>query len=601
MCMKQKKYTWNLSDLYKSDNDPQIEKDFKKVVNKNYEFINKWKDRTDYLENPKVLREALDDYNELEEKYGTSGTPGYYFSLRDYQNEADKKIIKGLKQIEKTTTEIINDIQFFEINISKIPKEKQKIFLNSKYLIPYKHFLERIFAFSKHILSDKEEKILNFTSSPSYSNWVDMTSQFLSKETINIFSEDERKIAVPFSMARKYEKSNIKKVRESAAKEELRVLNKLSDTAEHEMNSILESKRVSDKLREYNRADESRHLSDDISDKTVDTMLKTVEDNFSLPEKYYKLKARLHNKKKLTYFERYLQYGNIDKKYTYEEATDIVEKVFRSLDKGFGEIVEDLLNKRRYDVFSKKGKGAGAFCTSHLKSLPVYILLNFEDNLDSVLTIAHETGHAVNSILTFNTQNALNCSTPLSIAEVSSTFFEDLTLKEIIKASDDETKLAILMKKLNDDISTIHRQVACYRFEQELHQEFRKESFLSKEKISEIFKKHMEAYMGKYVIQDKGSEYFWVEWSHIRNFFYVYSYANGLLISKALQNMVKNNPKNIEKVKVMLSNGTSKSPEEMFKSIGIDISKKEFWEKGLKEIEDTYNEACELTEKLGKI
>ncbi len=86
--------------------------------------------------------------------------------------------------------------------------------------------------------------------------------------------------------------------------------------------------------------------------------------------------------------------------------------------------------------------------------------------------------------------------------------------------------------------------------------------------------------MGKYVIQDEGSEYFWVEWSHIRSFFYVYSYANGLLISKALQNMVKNNPKDIDKVKVMLSNGTSKSPEDMFKSIGIDIQKKDSGRKG---------------------
>jgi oligoendopeptidase F len=85
-------------------------------------------------------------------------------------------------------------------------------------------------------------------------------------------------------------------------------------------------------------------------------MLQTVEDNFSLPEKYYKLKARLHNKKKLTYFERYLQYGNIDKKYTYEEATDIVGEVFKSLDKEFGEIVKDLLNKEDMMYFPRKEK-----------------------------------------------------------------------------------------------------------------------------------------------------------------------------------------------------------------------------------------------------
>jgi len=599
--MKDTKYTWDLTDLYNSDDDPKMEKDLQKAVKKNYEFINKWKERKDYLEDPSVLKEALDEYNELDEKYGTSGALGYYLFLRYNQDQEDKNIIKKKKLIERKIVELMNDLEFFELNIAKIPKEKQKTFLSSKNLKPYKHFIERLFKFSKHTLSEKEEKILNLTSAPSSSNWVDMTSQFLSKEIITVLDENGKTIKIPFSMNKKFFQSKKKKVREVAAKEEFRILEKWSDVAEHEMNSILEMERVLSEIKKYSRADGSRHLSDDISSKTVDTMLNSVENHFSLPQKFYKFKAKLLGKEKLSYFDRYLPYGNIDKKYSYEESIDIVTKVLNELDPKFKDIVTDMYENGRYDVFPAKGKRDGAFCMYILKFLPIYVLLNHKDNLDSVLTIAHETGHAINGYMMFEKQLALNCHTPLSIAEVSSTFFEDFVSENILKNANDETKLSMLVNKLDSDIATIHRQVACYKFEQELHEEFRAEGFLSKEKISEMFKKHMVSYMGKYVSQDKGSEYFWVKWSHIRNYFYVYSYANGLLISKALQRMVREDPKNIEKVKKMLSTGTSQSPEEMFKEIGIDISKKEFWEKGLQEIEDTYEEAYNLAKKLGKI
>ena len=578
-----------------------MEKDVKKAEKANYAFINKWKDRKDYLEDPKVLREALDERNELDEKYGISGKVGYYLGLRNSQDKTNKEIIKKEKQIEKMSLRIINDLEFFGLNISKIPKEKQDLFLKSKLLLPYKHFLEKLFKLSKYFLSEKEEIILNLTSSPAHSNWIEMTSQFLSKEEIIILNEEGRKEKIPFSMVGKFLQSKKQKVRDIASKERIRVEKKWSDVAEHEMNSILEMKRSRDELKGYKRADENRHVNDDISTKTVDKMTSCVENHFELPEKYYQLKAKLLGKDKLSYFERMVPFGKTNTEYTFEEGMGIVKKTFNKLDPEFKGIVEKMQKEGRFDVFPSKGKSSGAFCTHNSRKHPVFILLNFKGNLNSIGTIAHESGHAISNYMMFKEQIEWNCSIPLSIAEVASTFFEDFVLEDVVKDSDDETRLTILIQKLDDDIGSIFRQVACYRFEQELHNEFKKESFLPKEKISEIFRKHMQAYMGEYVSQDKGTEYGWVTWPHIRNFFYVYSYANGLLISKALQKMVREDPKNISKVKKMLSTGSSQSPEEMFKDIGIDITKKEFWETGLKEIEDTYEEAYNLAKKLKKI
>jgi oligoendopeptidase F len=221
--------------------------------------------------------------------------------------------------------------------------------------------------------------------------------------------------------------------------------------------------------------------------------------------------------------------------------------------------------------------------------------------MHDVLTIAHELGHGINNELIGEKQHALDFGTPTSTAEVASTFMEDFVLEEILHKADDELRLAIMMQKLNDDVSSIFRQVACYRFEQELHAEFRKKGYLSKEQVGQLFQKHMAAYMGDAVEQSAGSENWWVYWSHIRYFFYVYSYAGGLLISKALQNGVKNNPAFIHQVKEFLSAGLSDSPKNIFAKLGIDITDRQFWDRGLDEVENLLRETTALAQSMGKI
>ena len=253
------------------------------------------------------------------------------------------------------------------------------------------------------------------------------------------------------------------------------------------------------------------------------------------------------------------------------------------------------------DVFPKKGKRQGAFCTDSLLYQPTYVMLNHTNELKEVLTIAHEMGHAINSELMKKKRNTLSCGMVLSTAEVASTFMEDFVLQEIMKEADDEMKLSLMMSKLNDDVSTVMRQVACYNFEKEMHKKFREKGYLSKEEIGRLFQGNMESYMGDAVEKSEGSENWWVYWSHIRVFFYVYSYASGLLISKAMQSKVRENKDFIKKVKDFLSSGMSKSPKDIFAEMGIDVTKKEFWEQGLGEIENLLNETEALAKKLGKI
>lgn len=595
------KTEWDLSPLGASDDDQKFAEKREKIHTANYAFINKWKDRDDYLKDPAILKEALDESEELTRKYGISGDEGYYFSLRSAQDEDNTELKARKSKIHDFSLAIANDIQFFAMRVSKIPKEEHKKFLEYPPLAPYRHDLERAFANAKYLLTEPEEKILNLTAKPAVVNWEDMVSRFIYREERETLGEDCIRTEKNFNEILSLTASTQKPVRDEAANHIHEILSKHADVAEAEINSILETKKISDDLRGIKRPDESRHVADDIDTEVVDALVKVVGGQFDIAKRYYALKARLMNIPKLAYHERNVPYGFAEKKYTYGDAAKLVYDVFLGLDSEFAAIFKQFVGDGLIDVFPKKGKTGGAFCAHVLLSQPTYILLNHTDKLHDVLTLAHESGHGINNELIRKKQHAFYFDTPVSTAEVASTFMEDFVLERLTKDADDESRLSLMLAKLNDDVSTIFRQIALYRFEQELHASHRDKGYLAKEEIGTLFAKHMSAYMGGAVEQSPGSENWWVYWSHIRNFFYVYSYASGLLISKAMQAAVRNDKSFIEKVKEFLSAGTSDSPKNIFAKMGIDITDSAFWESGLNEVNYLLEETEALAKKLGKI
>ncbi len=594
------KTEWDLSMLFSGDDDPKIEKVKKQIEEEVKKFVLKWKGRDDYLEDPKALKEALDEYEKLMRDYGTEGNIYYYFAKRSSQDQNDPVIRAKEKKIEDFALKKDNELMFFRLNLTRIPLEKQPKFLEDISLRKYRHFLSRIFAEAKHILSEKEERIMNLKSSVSHFNWMRMISNFLVKEERIVLNEEGNEELKNFSEIMSLLSSQKKEIRDCAAKALNEILANHVDAAENELNSIMENKKINDELRNYPRADSARHIIDDIETEIVDSLIEEVTKRFDLSKKFYELKAKLMGLHKLEYHERNVPYGKVDKKYNWQEGADLVYKVLSGLDEEFGNIVKKFIEKGHIDVFPKKGKTGGGYCANNLVGSPVYILLNYTDRMRDIATLAHEAGHGINDEL-MKKQNSLNYATSLATAEVASTFMEDFVFEELLKDADEETRLSLMVNKLNDDISTIIRQVACYNLEMELHKEFRDKGYLSKEDIGKIFRKNMESYMGEYVEQSAGSENWWISWEHIRYLFYVYSYASGLLISKAMQRKVKEDPGFISKVKEFLSAGMSKSPKEIFLDMGIDISKKEFWAEGMKEVEDLLNETEALAKKLGKI
>ncbi len=580
---------WNLKLLYSSQTDPQIQKDIDISTKNVHTFVKKWKNNKEYTKDPAILEKALRESEKLSATTGICDKPIYYFMMLNELDQTNPTVKARLNQITEIYTKLVNEIQFFDLNISKIPKSKQKKFLEYEGLKQYKHLLEQSFLASKYILSDKEEKIFNLTSKTSHSNWVNMLTELLSKQKMIVLDEQHKKHEISYNEVNKYLDSQDKKVRDYAAKEQNRVNSKYLEIAEFEINSVLEDKKISDDYRKIPRADLTRHIADDIESEVVDTLVRTVTENFNITRTYYKRKAELMGVKKLAYYERNVPLPGASMKYEYSEAMKFVRKTFKNLDPVFENIVKTFAENGQYDVYPANGKSGGAFCTSINRNLPTYILLNFKNQLEDILTIAHESGHGIHTELA-KKQNALNDGYPTSLAEIASTFFEDFVLTEVLKDTKDEKVMqAILDKKIHDDTASIFRQVAFYNFETELHNDFRVKGFLTKEQISDLFCKHMKSYLGDAVEEDESMRNGWVYVSHFRRFFYVYSYASGLLISKALQKMVKDDKKNIVLVKRFLESGSTQSPKELFKGIGIDITKENFWLNGIEEIKTLLN------------
>jgi oligoendopeptidase F len=589
--MSQQPHQWNLSSLATNDNDEKLvqrRNDSQDAINS---FVSKWQKDDSYLVEASKLAAALADYETILHNHGINGWEWYYYNLRSAQDQLDPQLKALTRKAIEASDKQFNQILFFFNNLKKISVEKQTEFLNSAALAPYRHFLEREFAAIPHLLSLEEERLLNLVSQPAHGAWVNMVSSFLSREVHHTLHDDGQIKAAAMPTILSLTSSRKPEVRTMAAELVNQLMTKYADTATEELNAILYYKKITDELRRYDRPDTERHISDDIDSEVVDSLTNAVAGQFQLAQDYYKLKAELFHVDKLAYHERNVPYGELSQEYDFNQAYSLVEHTLSDLDAEFGHIFTQFLHQGQFDVFPRPGKVGGAFCAHNLVTQPTFILLNHTNRLQDVLTLAHEMGHGLHNEMARKNQTALNFGTSLATAEVASTFMEDFVIDKLLENTNKTTQLELLMMKLNDDISSIFRQVACYRFEQALHQQFRQQGYLSTEEIGKLFQVHMSAYMGSFVEQSEGSQNWWVYWSHIRNFFYVYSYASGLLISKSLQSLVRKDPKNIQKVKDFMSAGQADSPRKIFMDIGIDIQQPQFWQQGLLEVQSLLNQA----------
>lgn len=584
------KTQWDLTLLYKNEKDPQIEKDMKAIEKACIAFEKKYKGK-DFISSSKKLLQALIDRENLSETMNGNKC-WWYFALRNRLNSDDSYAGAMATSLDQRISNATNKIKFFFLEVSKISAKDQKAYLNDSHLHPFRYSLERIFNNAKYNLSEKEEQLAALLSQTSYDMWVDGQLRVLSQETIVHANK-----TIPLSKAMSVLGDEPKKTRQILHEKINGALKRNASFAGAEINAVYNFKKIMDERRGYKKSYTETVLGYENDEKTIEDLVAVVTKYFTLSQRFYSLHARLLDQKKITMADRSVKIGEIKKKFDFENSVLLVKNAFTKVDKKYADYLDEYLVNGQIDVYPVKGKDSGAFCWG-VDLLPTFILLNHTDNVRSVETLAHEMGHAIHTEFS-KKQPPRYRHYSTATAEVASTFFEQLAIDDLMNELPESERTILLHNKIMGDISTVFRQIACFNFEKDLHEKIRAQGQVDKDEIAKLLQKHLQSYTGKSmeVTQDDG--YFYVTWSHIRRFFYVYSYAYGQIISRALYEKWKADPMYAKKIEQFLRAGRSMSPKDIFKSIGINTNAA-FFEAGLKGIEADIDKLEKLSKNLLK-
>ena len=508
--------------------------------------------------------------------------------LQYSSNTSSNEYSALVTEMELLGTEISNNLIFFDIWFKHVLKEKDANRIIQTVDPVYKHFLTHKRILSKYTLSEKEEKIVNIleVSGPTalVKIYDRMTNSFEFVLEIKRNNKITRKKFINKEKLMSLVRSNKSEERKAAYKSLFNVYKNNSGVlGEIYLNLIVQWHDENIKIRGFDSPISVRNVYNDISDSVVSTLLDTCKKNSFIFHKYFNLKAKMLKLKKLERYHLYAPFvkkGMVQKRYTYEQAVNIVLNVFESFDPKFREYAEIVFNKNHIDAEIRKGKMSGAFCSTITPKLTPYILLNYDGMYRDISTMAHEFGHAIHSICSSNLPIAVSHA-PLPLAETASVFAEMLLNEKLAEEMTEQERSILLAEQIDDMYATIMRQSYFTLFEIDAHSKVI-ENNANIDNVSNLYKKNLQDQFGNSVIVS--DDFMW-EWTYIPHFyhtpFYCYAYAFGNLLVLSLFNMYKKEGKSfIPKYLNLLSAGGSKKPETLLTEIGFDISNKRFWQQG---------------------
>ncbi len=577
---------WDLSVLYTSAGDPKIEQDIKKYEAAVAKFVaaySGWKLEYSNAEKLKVALEHSERISSMRE----GSAIGYYFGLRRELDAHDSEAEKRLNVLSDRLTKVGNTTLFFELSLGALPLAQQKKLLKHPLLKKWHYSLKNLFEEASHHLSEKEERIMSLKSATSRGLWVAGTDKMLNRRSI-LWKGKQIPLAEAFELVAKLPKKDRRLIWSRA----MEACKSLGEVAENELTALCTDKKINDELRKFPAPYSATVLGNENDETAIIALVDAVKGRFDISHRFYKLKAKMLKEKKIEYADRSASVGP-ESKVSFKDATATLREVFDVVNPEYARILDRMLDLRQIDVFPKKGKTGGAFCAS-VENLPTYVLLNFVPGTRSLMTYAHEMGHAVHAERTKQVQPPLYQGHSTAVAETASTLFENLVFDANLKHLKKKERIIALHDKIQDDIASIMRQTAFFNFERAMHETIRKEGAMSHDELATLMQSHLQSYLGPAVNVTKDDGYTFVYVSHFRNYFYVYTYVYGNLVSNAIAERLRNDPSYSEQIDGFLTAGCSKSPEQIFADIGIDLSDPAFFESGLARIDARITELEQL-------
>ena len=586
--------TWDLSDLYKSPEDPALKSDKESVLKEADKFAEKYRGEISSITAGKFA-EALNEYENIIQKAGKIGA---YSHLIWSTNTEDPKLGKLLQEASELGSDLSQKLVFFDIEWLNLDDKKAQKWIASDELAKWKHYLETSRRYKKHTLGEEAEKVMSAKSVTGRAAWNRYFDETLGAARFELDGESLSEQQVLSKLH-----SPDRDLRRRAHESLTTTFQDHKRTLTFIFNTILADKHTNDKLRGYESWISSRNLANQTDNQTVESLISSVTGKYDLVQKYYELKKNLLGYDELYDYDRYAPIADTTTVVSWDEARNLVLDAYGEFHPEMRSITSKFFDENWIDAAIKPGKRGGAYSASTVTSVHPYVFMNFDGRLRDVQTLAHELGHGVHQYLA-RKQGELQSSTPLTTAETASVFGEMLVFNRLMSGLDDpKEKLALLMSKIDDTIATVFRQISMNRFEDRIHTARRTEGELTTDRFSDLWYQTQQELYGDSV--ELTDEYkLW--WCYIPHFLhtpgYVYAYAFGELLVLALYDSYRSDSDGFaDRYLSLLEAGGSDWPHNLIAKMDIDIRDQSFWDRGLSLFEKMINDAEELAQQVEKM
>ncbi|MEM4641481.1 MAG: M3 family oligoendopeptidase [Candidatus Pacearchaeota archaeon] len=509
-----------------------------------------------------------------------------YASLLFYSNVYDQKAIKLKRQVEQFSADIENRMLFFSLFWKRLEEKDAKRILEKAE--NYRYFLKNLRKFRKYTLNESEEKILNLKDIASNFILKTLYTMIVNRFLFELELKGKKKYFTRDQLVKFIHDANKNVRRKAYAAFFLPFKNNKEIIAEIYKAIALDWKNENIKLRGFKDAIAVRNLLNDVPDEAVEKLFSVCKENVEIFQKYFSLKARFVGMKRLTRYDLYAPVGKA-RRMGYSEAMQLVIRVFKEFCPEFYNSAIKLIKSNHVDSETRRGKVSNAFNFSVVPELLPYVLLNPSKTFYDALTIAHEFGHAIHSILS-SKNSFFNFHPSLPLAEVASVFSETLVYESLFEREKGEFKKNLMFDRLDSLYATIQRQAFFSIFEKEVYENIEN---LSMEEIALLYEKNLKEQFGSAISMLEDFKWEWLTVSHFyESPFYCYSYAFANLVVLSLYERYKEEGKDFLPCYLdLLRAGNSEEPEKLLLRYGFDICSKNFWQEGFKFVEKLIKEA----------
>ncbi len=539
------------------------------------------------------LREAMLELGAIMELVDRAGS---YAMLSFSTDSADPARGALLQHVQERGTEIETELLFFELEWAALSDEQAQTLLEGDADLEFcAHHLRSARRYRPHLLSEPEERVLAEKGLSSSAAWA----RLFGEQVAAIRVHDEAGLERPLEAAFSDLASPDRELRARTAEAISAALEPGLRTRAYIYNTLVYDKSVDDRLRRYPHWLAARNLANEADDGSVLALINAVRGRYDIPQRWYRLKARLLGLERLSDYDRNATVADSEPLYSYAQARELVTDTYARFSPQAGQIARRFFAEHWIDAPLRENKRGGAYCAT-VSGVHPYVMLNFTARRRDVMTIAHELGHGLHAVLA-DKQGIFHQSTPLTVAETASVFGETLVFERLLEECEgDQQRLELLAGRIDDAVATVFRQMAMNRFEHLIHTRRRQQGELSVEDISAAWVESQAEMLGDAVEITPGYHSWW---SYIPHFIntpgYVYAYAYGQLLALSVYGRYREvGPTLVPKYLEMLAAGGSRPPQELGAMVGVDLADPGFWDAGLALVNAQLAAAEELAQRL---